>query len=226
MHEHANGERYEGAFANGRKNGYGVWLHPAGDKYAGMRLPLVIAVSLFLKSSSASGEFMNDVRHGMGTYTTARGQVWSGEWRDGKQFKKMDTYADQGALQRLNAGVKQASAGVDVGYGVFTGVVGESSRSIERFLRLPIFLCSFPGRPDVGGASDTYLTMEARKQPPRPAQGMRQAPAGYDSVAGGPGRPMATMPGTLCLSCLYFVCLVSLFDHIQRSTTESNCFSL
>ncbi len=67
---------------------------------------------------------MNDVRHGMGTYTTSKGQVGSGEWREGQQFKKMDTYADAGAIQRLSAGVQQMAVGVDVGYGVFTGVVG------------------------------------------------------------------------------------------------------
>jgi hypothetical protein len=69
----------------------------------------------------------------MGTYTTSKGQVWTGEWRNGQQYRKMDTYADSASLARLTAATKAmsvSSAAVDAGYGEFSAVPGVITRQL------------------------------------------------------------------------------------------------
>ncbi len=81
---------------------------------------------------------MNDQRHGMGTYSSAGGQSWTGEWQYGKQFKKVnDMYGTANTgMQSLStiscfdflilgrSTVFHGARGEDVGYGEFTASPG------------------------------------------------------------------------------------------------------
>jgi hypothetical protein len=59
-----NGDRYEGAFVEDRKEGAGVYVFGRGP-WAGERY---------------EGAFLNDRRHGHGVYRWASGDVYSGPW--------------------------------------------------------------------------------------------------------------------------------------------------
>ena len=59
----ADGSRYEGGFAAGRKSGHGVQVSAAGGRY--------------------EGAFSGGKMHGRGTYTGADGSVFEGEYVDG-----------------------------------------------------------------------------------------------------------------------------------------------
>jgi hypothetical protein len=55
-------DTYEGMWKCGQTHGYGVRIHPDGQRYA--------------------GEYANDRRNGHGTYTWPSGSHYTGEWRD------------------------------------------------------------------------------------------------------------------------------------------------
>jgi len=60
---HDNKDRYEGEYANGKRNGQGIYYYyTSGDNY--------------------EGEWKNDLKHGMGVYTTRDGKVSSGYWEN------------------------------------------------------------------------------------------------------------------------------------------------
>jgi hypothetical protein len=64
-----NGDRYDGEFLDGRRNGRGVYTSANGDRY--------------------EGEWRDDRRNGRGVYNSANGNRYEGEWRDGELLRAL-----------------------------------------------------------------------------------------------------------------------------------------
>ena len=67
----SNGDRYEGAFVEGRFHGNGVYLWVSGERY--------------------EGEFHDGEMHGRGTYVAADGTTVTGRWSEGSYVRASDT---------------------------------------------------------------------------------------------------------------------------------------
>lgn len=86
--ELANGNRYVGAFKDGKRNGVGtLWVKRDGKKlrkqYAGQWLNDVQhgrGVYHYPNGDSYNGEWKNGVRHGVGIMMYTSGDVYEGEW--------------------------------------------------------------------------------------------------------------------------------------------------
>lgn len=78
---YSTGERYEGYWSNGEKNGFGALTQPSGDTYV--------------------GQFLDDAYNGNGTYIwAADGTKYIGHWEDGN-FQGIGTYIQSnGTVQR------------------------------------------------------------------------------------------------------------------------------
>jgi hypothetical protein len=76
-----NGDRYEGYFFEGLKNGDGKYSWKSGDIY--------------------EGNFVNDMFHGFGKYYFSDGQIYEGHWHDDKRHgEAVETYPD-GSKKKL-----------------------------------------------------------------------------------------------------------------------------
>jgi len=65
---YSDGDKYEGEWKDGQKNGQGTYTWSNGNKYV--------------------GEFKNGKQHGQGIFTTPSGNKYVGEFKDGKQHGK------------------------------------------------------------------------------------------------------------------------------------------
>jgi hypothetical protein len=83
----ANGQRYEGQWVDGRKEGFGRYFWPNGDLF--------------------EGQFLNGIYHGEGTLTYVSGRKVVGEWVDGKPFKATSFDANGKAAYAYTDGVPQ-----------------------------------------------------------------------------------------------------------------------
>ena len=93
MGSNANGERYKGSYKNGKKHGYGTWIHPDGDSYKGKfiaNLKRGYGEYIFQNGEEYLGHYKRDVQHGLGQYTYNNGEIFKGEYknsvRDGQGF--------------------------------------------------------------------------------------------------------------------------------------------
>ena len=80
-----NGERYEGEFRNGKKDGRGTYTWPSGQCYEGEFLgdeKHGRGVLTLYDGERYEGEFENGKWHGHGTYTWPSGQYYKGEFRN------------------------------------------------------------------------------------------------------------------------------------------------
>ena len=63
---YVNGNRYEGDWANDKKNGKGSYTYfTTGEKY--------------------EGQWVDGEKHGYGSYSYAYGDKYTGEWKDGEK---------------------------------------------------------------------------------------------------------------------------------------------
>jgi TPR repeat protein len=77
----SNGDKYEGHFFEGFKNGNGKYSWKSGDIY--------------------EGNFVNDMLHGFGKYYFSNGQIYEGYWQDNmRQGEAIETYPD-GSQKKL-----------------------------------------------------------------------------------------------------------------------------
>ena len=105
-----NGNRYDGEFRDGKKNGHGVITRPNGDRYDGEfrdgknngHGALTLAngvrydggfrddkyngrgVMTWPNGDRYDGEFLDDKRNGYGVYTRTNGERRAGQWHDGQ----------------------------------------------------------------------------------------------------------------------------------------------
>ena len=63
---YSDGDKYEGEWKDGQKNGQGTYTWSNGNKYV--------------------GEFKNGIQHGQGTLTFPNGKKFKGKWKDGKPW--------------------------------------------------------------------------------------------------------------------------------------------
>lgn len=64
-----NTAKYEGKWSNGKLYGHGTYEHNDGGA----------------RSSFYTGEFVNDMKRGLGTMTYANGDIYTGKWMDDKK---------------------------------------------------------------------------------------------------------------------------------------------
>jgi hypothetical protein len=74
------GQRYEGGFRAGRRDGEGVMNYQNGDRYV--------------------GEFKADKKNGKGTLFFASGAKFIGTFKDGKRNGEGTLYASSGSIER------------------------------------------------------------------------------------------------------------------------------
>ena len=85
----ANGNRYVGSFSNNMRNGEGVFTYADGSVYEGCYLndkknddnAKMTIVRENKETDIYVGAFVNDVRHGIGTYTFSNGDSYTGEFK-------------------------------------------------------------------------------------------------------------------------------------------------
>lgn len=91
---------YEGEFANGKRDGYGIYCWNSGSKYEGNWVNDVrkgYGKFFWTDGSYYEGDWDNDKMNGYGVYYSANGSVYRGEWLNdnklnGKQIYSWGTY--------------------------------------------------------------------------------------------------------------------------------------
>ena len=86
---YSNGDRYEGEFKYGKKNGQGISIYSSGDKYI--------------------GEYKNNLRHGKGMFIWGPGRwknfKWEGEFRNDKPWNVI-VYKNNQIIENWKNGIK------------------------------------------------------------------------------------------------------------------------
>ena len=91
-----NGDKYVGAWENGKKSGQGTYTYVNGDKYIGKYKNNKIngqGTYTYVNGDKYVGKNKNDKRNGQGTYTFANGDKYVGEYRNG-EYHGQGTYTD------------------------------------------------------------------------------------------------------------------------------------
>ncbi|KAJ3322018.1 hypothetical protein HDV06_003618 [Boothiomyces sp. JEL0866] len=102
-----NGDTYEGSYANGKRNGQGVYKWKAGHRYKGQFLDNVrhgTGYFVYPDGSKYNGEFAEGKRNGHGVYLYGNGDVYQGEWA-------ADVKHGKGTLQTKSGTYLYASGG-------------------------------------------------------------------------------------------------------------------
>ncbi|MDB9871761.1 caspase family protein [Alphaproteobacteria bacterium] len=110
------GDKYEGEWKNGNRNGEGVFTWKTGDKYEGEYKDGKRHGQGILTYSNGSkylGEWKNGKRNGQGTNTQANGKVTEGIWKDNKflyaqKIKKTNKQYSETSYDDLYASRREA----------------------------------------------------------------------------------------------------------------------
>jgi len=90
--EYANGDVYEGQFANGERHGRGVYTYrDTGARFEGSfanNLKTGLGRMTYKNGAFYHGFFTNGLREGEGTFKYAGGDIYSGMWKQGKKHGK------------------------------------------------------------------------------------------------------------------------------------------
>jgi len=87
-YEFQNGDKYEGEWRFGERNGQGTYTFADGGKQVGEwkdGVPNGQGTRIFSEGDKYVGEFKDGKRNGQGTYTYADGNKYVGEFKDGKR---------------------------------------------------------------------------------------------------------------------------------------------
>ena len=87
----ANGDAYDGDYANGRRHGQGKYTFKSGASYEGSyhnNAKHGSGKMTYVDKSVYDGVWKMDRRHGTGTYTYASGDVYAGSWCNGVKHGK------------------------------------------------------------------------------------------------------------------------------------------
>jgi len=85
--EYFDGDKFEGLFINGVKEGYGTYYYPNGNKYEGNWFNDKIqgyGTFYFQSGSKHEGEYLDGKRNGYGTYYYTNGDMYEGEYLNDK----------------------------------------------------------------------------------------------------------------------------------------------
>ena len=86
--EYFDGDRFEGIFVNGKKEGKGTYYYPDGDMYEGNWLndkKNDYGIYVWSYGDKYEGNWFNDKMQGYGTYYFQSGSKYEGEYLDGKR---------------------------------------------------------------------------------------------------------------------------------------------
>ena len=77
-----DGSEYSGDFKKGKREGYGIYVYPDGDKY--------------------EGEWLDNIHHGKGKYTwAADGKTTQGMWKHGRKDGEHNVWTPDGKQRIL-----------------------------------------------------------------------------------------------------------------------------
>ena len=97
IYYYANGDKYEGEFANGLRHGNGIYyFFDNGEKYEGEFKNAKyhgIGTFYFADGTKYEGEFANGLRHGTGTKHCTDGKKYEGKWVNDQLVEENKNYA-------------------------------------------------------------------------------------------------------------------------------------
>ena len=115
--KYSNGDKYEGEFKNGIREGYGIYYYSNGDKFEGEfknEIREGFGVFYFSDGILYEGEFKNGIIEGYGIYYYSNGDIYKGEFKHGIRegygiyyYSKGDKYEGE-----FKGGIKE-------GYGIY-----------------------------------------------------------------------------------------------------------
>ena len=104
----ADGNRYEGGYKEGARNGQGTFKAANGDEYTGNWVDGKKQGQGTYKHASGNqytGNWVDGEKQGQGTYTWPDGTRFEGEWQDGKKFSGTQISADGTRVEIANGAV-------------------------------------------------------------------------------------------------------------------------